>query len=317
MAFASSSSSVIRSAQQLVRPTSSARSLARGKIAVRQVVRPYSAAAAAAAYSESSSSQSFSPQPSSSSSSSTSSSFQSTSNSQGRRTKYNPSKYDKSINENKNENNITGEEAQIFLTNLLGLKKNEKEFSKELSLQIITHKSFRYSNSIRHSNSDNENDFNISNEPHNSRLSFIGRRAIQTYFSIFIHDFFNSVKNEPLSLNGIDFLKGLNLEDRLDNLRDTRNLGRLVAPNWKIEKIIRWDKNETSRESGNLKILGMTIESILGGIFNEFGSPAAQRTFHLMILPFYIKQLKDPRLIERVLNLKDQIENSGKGILRI
>ncbi|WWC65968.1 mitochondrial 54S ribosomal protein mL57 [Kwoniella dejecticola CBS 10117] len=330
MAFASSSSSssIMRSARQLARsgPAKPSRSLARSSIVPPPAAsRPYSAAAAA--YAEPSSSHIPSQsQPQAQAQSS----LPPQSQPQTPNRRRNTSNYTRP-----SERSITPEEAQSFLSNLLGLP-SDRQFSPELALQILTHKSYRYSHSVRHFNdASSASGLGLglrSNEPHNSRLSFLGRRALQTYLSLFIHDSFSSTSTststsnsdsatsgprESLRTNAVDFLRGSSLEDRLDNLRDTRNLGRLVAPHWGVSDVTRWDRNETSRESGDLKILGMTIESILGGVFTEFGSPAAQRTFHSMILPHYIPQLKDPRLIERVLGLKDQVQSTSQGILRV
>ncbi|WWC92951.1 uncharacterized protein L201_007914 [Kwoniella dendrophila CBS 6074] len=312
MALASSSSSVVRSARQLVNPVISSGNVsnripkAKRLVALPKTIRPYSAAAALAESSNQSSYQT-STFPSSSSSAASSSTIPSSSSSS--RPSFSNSRSNQRYTR-KPERKLTGREAQIFLSNLLGLE-GDKQFSEELSLQILTHKSFRYSHNIRHFSSNDESE--VGNESHNSRLSFIGRRSLSTFFTLFIHDSY--LNSKDFKLDAIDFLKGKSLEDRLDNLRDTRNLGRLVASNWGLADVVRWDRNETSRESGDLKILGMAVESILGGIFTEFGSPAAQRAFHSMILPHYIPQLKDPRLIERVLSQKDQLDKSGRGIV--
>ncbi|WVW86780.1 hypothetical protein I302_108834 [Kwoniella bestiolae CBS 10118] len=299
MAFASSStSSVMRSTRQLVAPSLSGRNLPRSRRNILHVTRPYSAAATLAE----SPNPSYQQPPSSSSSSS----FPPQSQSSYSR----PSRYERPT-----PRSLTPLEAQSFLTTLLSLP-SDRQFSPDLSLQILTHKSYRYSHSIRHLNSQESS--SIGNEPHNSRLSFLGRRAFQTYLSMFIHDsFLPSSTTTPLRLDASDFLKGKSLEERLDGLRDTRNLGRVVAPHWNVGEVVRWDRNETSRESGDAKIQGMAVESILGAIFTEFGSPAAQRAFHLHILPHFIPQLRDPRLIERVLDQREQIEKVGKGILRV
>ena len=60
----------------------------------------------------------------------------------------------------------------------------------------------------------------------------------------------------------------------------------------------------------------MTVEAILGAVFSQFGSPAAHRTFHLHVLPYLRRQLRDPRLIERVESMRDQLRKEyGGGIL--
>lgn len=70
---------------------------------------------------------------------------------------------------------------------------------------------------------------------------------------------------------------------------------------------------QTGEESGAAKIKGATVEAILGGVFGQLGSPAAHRTFHLHILPHLKRQLRDPRLIERVETVRDQVEKEFRG----
>jgi dsRNA-specific ribonuclease len=55
---------------------------------------------------------------------------------------------------------------------------------------------------------------------------------------------------------------------------------------------------QTGREGGFLRIKGLTVEAILGGVFLQHGSPAAQRVYHAHILPALERQLRDPALIE-------------------
>jgi dsRNA-specific ribonuclease len=57
----------------------------------------------------------------------------------------------------------------------------------------------------------------------------------------------------------------------------------------------------------------LTVESILGGVFSLHGSPAAQRTFHLHILPALSNQLRDPRLKERAEEMRQAIDREFDG----
>ncbi|WVR08163.1 hypothetical protein IAU60_005209 [Kwoniella sp. DSM 27419] len=211
--------------------------------------------------------------------------------------------------------------AQAYLSDLLALP-SDRQFPSELALQMLTHKSYRYAHPIRHlssarsaGSSEAEGAGGVGSQPHNSRLSFMGRRALSTYLSIFAHDAF-AASSIRMKEDGADFLKGLALEDRLDNLRHTNNLGRTVGSVWGLANVVRWDRNEASRESGDLKIRGMAVEAILGGIYMQFGSPAAHRAFHMHVLPHLVPQLRDPRLVERVMGLKGELEGQGRGILR-
>ncbi|KAK8849545.1 hypothetical protein IAR55_004880 [Kwoniella newhampshirensis] len=222
----------------------------------------------------------------------------------------------------------TGSSAQSYLTNLLSLPPH-RQFPPSLALQILTHKSYRYSHPIRHLPSSSASssssssttttsgvvtESSIGSELYNSRLSFLGRRAFSTYLSIFVHDAF--LGTNRLAVEGTDFLRGKGLQERLDGLRHTNNLGRVLGSEWGLGEVIRWDRNETSREGGDLKIKGMTIEAILGGIYTQFGSPAAHRTFHQLILPHFSSQLRDPRLVERVQSMREELEKEfGPGIL--
>ncbi|WVQ96104.1 hypothetical protein IAU59_003206 [Kwoniella sp. CBS 9459] len=299
MALASSSSSVLRGASRLgaAAPALVGRVGRTRRIVADAQARAYSAAAAATASPDISSAPAYTPAPSSS--------------------RPPLPKYSRPQSSSSSAD-ISATEAQAYLSDLLALP-SDRQFPPELALQILTHKSYRYSHPIRHvqhrspSSPPTQTTSNIGSEPHNSRLSFLGRRAISTYLSIFAHDAF---RGRDLQVEGSDFLRGLSLEQRLDNLRNTNNLGRTVGTAWRVGDVVRWDRNETSRESGNLKIRGMAVESILGAIFTQFGSPAAHRTFHKLVLPHLVSQLKDPRLVDSVGTIQRQLdEQFGRGIL--
>lgn len=58
------------------------------------------------------------------------------------------------------------------------------------------------------------------------------------------------------------------------------------------------------------------MQAVLGGVYTEFGSPAAHRAFHLHYLPHIAWQLRDPMLIERVEAVKKDLEERlGGGII--
>jgi hypothetical protein len=63
----------------------------------------------------------------------------------------------------------------------------------------------------------------------------------------------------------------------------------------------------------NLKIKGLTVESILGGLFSEFGSAVSHRAFHLLVLPHLSEQLRDPVLLERAERMRLEVEREFGG----
>ncbi|WVO13874.1 hypothetical protein L204_101497 [Cryptococcus depauperatus] len=202
--------------------------------------------------------------------------------------------------------------AQKYLSDLLSLP-SQRQFPPPLALQILTHKSYRYSHPARHAASPEET-LRESSAPHNARLAFLGRRALSTYLAIFMHEIYGST--ERLRNEGSDFLRGKELETRLKALTHVNNLGRMVGGDWGVEKVLRWDENPTSRLIGNLSVKGQAVEAILGGVFTQFGSPAAHRTFHLHVLPKFTSQLRDPLLVEKVESARLQLEQEfGRSML--
>lgn len=84
----------------------------------------------------------------------------------------------------------------------------------------------------------------------------------------------------------------------------------------KKKKEEKTDSMQTAQASGNLSVKGQTVEAILGGVFTQFGSPAAHRAFHLHVLPKFVGQLRDPFLVEKVETVREQLEKEfGRGIL--
>lgn len=72
----------------------------------------------------------------------------------------------------------------------------------------------------------------------------------------------------------------------------------------------------TVQNGGDFTIDGMAVEAILGAIYQEFGSPAAHRTFHLMVLPHLSTQLRDPILVERATAILEELKrDTGDSIV--
>lgn len=131
--------------------------------------------------------------------------------------------------------------AQSYLTDLLHLPES-RQFPPELALQILTHKSYRQVHAIRHAHSELEVEAERSSVPHNSRLSFMGRRAIASYLALFVHEAIGTSSK----LKDLEFLRGRSLEDKLEALRHVNNLGREVGGQWGIDSVMRWDRNQVS-----------------------------------------------------------------------
>jgi dsRNA-specific ribonuclease len=163
-----------------------------------------------------------------------------------------------------------------------------------------------------------------SSTPHNSRLSFLGRRAIASYLALFVHEAIGT----STQLKDMDFLRGKTLEEKLEALRHVNNLGREVGERWGIDSVMRWDRNHVSQsftllaseltkktgtESGHAKIKGMAVESVFGGIFTQFGSPAAHRAFHTILLPYLSSQFRDQALKEKIEMMRKSTEKEFSG----
>ncbi|GFZ50074.1 hypothetical protein JCM24511_07827 [Saitozyma sp. JCM 24511] len=206
--------------------------------------------------------------------------------------------------------------AQAYLSDLLRLPASSA-FPPDLALQLLTHKSYRYAHAIRQSSprfsssvgGSPELELEASCAPHNARFSFLGRRALASYLALFVH----STMSSSRELQALDFLRGHALEDKLAAMRHLNNLGREVGERWGVGEVMRWDRNQTSLSTGDLRLKGLTVESILGGVFSLHGSPAAQRTFHLHILPALSNQLRDPRLKERAEEMRQAIDREFDG----
>lgn len=156
---------------------------------------------------------------------------------------------------------------------------------------------------------------------------------------MFIHDLLTR-RGVSLEMHGEGWLKNKSLERRLEDLRHVNNLGREVGERWGVGDVMRWDRNEvsyispvsailcgcfiredvadlqTSREGGHVKVKGLTVEAILGGVFTQLGSPAAQRAFHLHVLPYLVGQFRDGMIQEAADDArKSVLSEFGGGIV--
>jgi hypothetical protein len=58
----------------------------------------------------------------------------------------------------------------------------------------------------------------------------------------------------------------------------------------------------------------MAVESVVGGVFSQFGSPAAHRTFHSLVLPHLSNQFRDMALKEKIEEMRistGKLSNGG------
>ncbi|EJF59875.1 hypothetical protein DICSQDRAFT_64192 [Dichomitus squalens LYAD-421 SS1] len=153
------------------------------------------------------------------------------------------------------------------------------QFPPELASRILTHAS--HPDAVRR---------------HNARLSFVGRRVLQSYLLMFIH---SSPALQPEHDYEKLALRALN----------TYTLGEHIAPNWRLGKVIKWKPmnvgnlsrplgpdadvpaplanatGDAVRSIGMYKVHGTTVEAVVGGVFHQFGGAVAHRLFHTRLLP--------------------------------
>ena len=79
--------------------------------------------------------------------------------------------------------------------------------------------------------------------PHNSRLAFLGRRAIHLYITMFLH---SVLLRTGMSLGDLDFLRGSSLTQRVEDLTHVKNVGSSIGTSWGVDSIMRWDRNPVS-----------------------------------------------------------------------
>jgi len=147
-------------------------------------------------------------------------------------------------------------------------------FPKEVALRMITHATWKYGT-----------------QGHNHRLSFIGRRVLHGYLTLFLHSqdasglpVFDTDTSEQITL------PQHNYDEMCSTIINTYTLGEHVGREWRLERVMRWTparRTGTSPllSSGLHKIRGVTVEAIVGGVFHQFGGSAAHRLFHTQILP--------------------------------
>ncbi|KAJ9119717.1 hypothetical protein QFC22_003427 [Naganishia vaughanmartiniae] len=188
---------------------------------------------------------------------------------------------------------LTPESASKYLSDLLSLP-STRQFPPQLALRILTHKSYRAAHLLGYGHSTRtgggggggasfaavvESEQNGS-APHNARLAFLGKRALESYLLMFLHQqaLVGAVPSstatsteQPTSLSTISesastptslplsrsaTLTGLNLsaelgaeyafDEKIANLTHRTNLGRSVGQQWNVEQVMRWESNSVS-----------------------------------------------------------------------
>ncbi|KAG0707669.1 hypothetical protein DFH29DRAFT_894866 [Suillus ampliporus] len=140
---------------------------------------------------------------------------------------------------------------------------------------------------------------------HNGRLSFVGRRVLESYYLLFLH---SVAQNQ----NPHDY------ESLSSRALNTYLLGEHVAPRWSLGRILLWTptvsqdvlqthkniKSSSAKQSaeaelenvltanpgivrsvGLYKVMGDAVQSVVGGVYHQFGGSVAHRLFHTRILP--------------------------------
>jgi hypothetical protein len=140
---------------------------------------------------------------------------------------------------------ITAPEASAYLSSVLSLPPSAA-FPPALALQILTHKSYRFVHRIAHAPPYTSAELAQGQASHNGRLGFVGRRAIAAYSAIFLHSALGSAERA----HEADFLRGKDIEGKLEALRHANNLGRVVGDKWGVGEVMRHDRQEVSAASG-------------------------------------------------------------------
>jgi len=133
---------------------------------------------------------------------------------------------------------------------------------------------------------------------HNARLSFIGRRVLQTYLHLFLASA-PALQSSPAGVHDIELIT--------ERALNTYVLGEHVAPRWGLGRVLKWTprnvhllgmdiEDDDPRELlklpkekgwsvGMYKVQGKAVEAVVGGVFHQFGGAVSHRLFHTRMLP--------------------------------
>lgn len=131
-------------------------------------------------------------------------------------------------------------------------------------LRLVTHESFDHGKSM------------VGN---NRRLSFLGRRAMHMFLSVFLHSNLmvaDSTASESVSVPRLSRVISdlLARQEHMDELLLTARLGDGVGRKLGLEEVMRWqpalsDGQRGPKETGLFKIRGVTVEAFVGAIYHH------------------------------------------------
>ncbi|KAI6045364.1 hypothetical protein EDC04DRAFT_2926019 [Pisolithus marmoratus] len=100
---------------------------------------------------------------------------------------------------------------------------------------------------------------------HNGRLAFIGRRVLESYYLLFsVHS---------TLLRWVPTIPRNTIEAAQEHLPDAELTDALSANPGIVRSV------------GLYKVMGETVQAVVGGVYHQFGGSVAHRLFHTRILP--------------------------------
>lgn len=107
---------------------------------------------------------------------------------------------------------------------------------------------------------------------HNRRLSFLGRRAMNMFMSLFLHLNVAGTSAEGGVHGSVARL--LSASEEVDSVLQTSRLGDGVGRALRLEEVMRWqpavsDGQVGPKETGLFKIRGVTVEAFVGAVYHQ------------------------------------------------
>jgi len=119
-----------------------------------------------------------------------------------------------------------------------------------------------------------------SQENHNAKLAFIGRRAMHCHLATFYH------RHRDLIPSTSEAFTDQGIDKALDTLRlgDTKGPGKALG----LENVMRWREqvNSAGVPTGLWKARGACMEALMGAIFIQHGAAISLRFFQSHVLPY-------------------------------
>ncbi|KAH9466392.1 hypothetical protein Pst134EB_001448 [Puccinia striiformis f. sp. tritici] len=169
---------------------------------------------------------------------------------------------------------------------------------------------------------------------HNTKLSFIGRRAIHFALANFLIHAPKS-STSPLNLEDPHQRTVKSTSDVLEDALLTKFvLGQYVGHQWELEKIMRWrelappssspstseidaSQSQSFHGTGLWTARGHVVEAIVGAVMAEHGARLSMAVFHSLVLPHLSFRLDKSYLpaIKAVQKHDHELENPKSGII--